>query len=136
MVLKKFGVLWFILEETILLFTFMYDTQNIFAKILRGEIPCEKVEESPHSLAFFDIHPAAKIHILVIPKGPYMNFHDFATSATPEEVLDFHTIISRIVYQHGLDRAGYKLRVNTGKNGGQEIDHYHVHILSENSSEF
>lgn len=106
-----------------------YDPNNVFARILRGEIPCKKVFESPHSLAFLDIAPQAPVHILVIPKGPYIDATAFGAEATPAEHADFCAAIAHIVQQENLASAGYRLIANTGPDGGQEVPHYHVHIL-------
>ena len=106
-----------------------YDSSNIFARILRKEIPCAKVLENDFVLAFKDITPKAPIHILVIPKGAYCNFHDFHENATAEEIQEFYKAVSQIVKDHTLDQSGYRLITNFGQNGGQEVPHYHVHIL-------
>lgn len=107
-----------------------YDSSNIFARILRGEIPCKKVYEDDFALAFNDIAPQAPIHILVIPKGPYANFTDFTATATPEEIVGFNkAIIQTIASVDGLT-GGYRLLSNTGSDAGQEVPHYHVHILA------
>ena len=106
-----------------------YDPQNIFAKILRGEIPCTKVYENGSALAFKDIHPQAPTHILVIPKGPYVNYADFINSASNQEITEFHKAIAQVITETGLMIDGYRLISNTGPNGHQEVPHYHVHIL-------
>lgn len=107
----------------------MYDTNNIFAKILREEIPCEKVEEDKYFLSFHDIHPKAPIHALVIPKGFYENAHDFASKATLEEIVGFWHGINITVTKLNLTQNGYRLISNTGLHGRQEVSHFHVHIL-------
>ncbi len=111
-----------------------YDDQNIFARILRGEIPNKTVLESAHTLAFHDIGPQAPIHILVIPKGPYVNFDHFAAAASAEELLDFHRAAAQIVAQSGLapgqGAPGYRTISNAGDHGHQEVPHYHMHILA------
>ena len=107
----------------------MYDSNNVFAKILRGEIPSKKVLETPHTLVFHDAFPKANIHILVIPKKPYLTFHDFMAGAESKEILDFYRAIDTVVRSQGLSDTGYKLQVNTGEGGGQEVPHFHVHIL-------
>lgn len=107
----------------------MYDPNNIFARILRGEIPAKKVFETEHSLAFHDAFPKAPIHILVIPKNPYTTFHEFAETAEPEEIVDFYGVVNSALCSFNLHLTGYKLQVNTGRDGGQEVPHFHVHIF-------
>lgn len=106
-----------------------YDTNNIFARILRGEIPCQRVLETPCALAFRDIHPQAPVHILVIPKGPYIDMGDFATRSSADEQAGFIDAIGRVIRQEGLDQGGYRVISNCGANGGQEVPHLHLHIL-------
>jgi histidine triad (HIT) family protein len=106
-----------------------YDDQNIFAKILRGKIPCTKVFENDHVLAFNDISAQAPTHILVIPKGAYISIDDFGANASPEELKAFYAAIDTIVTDKGLKEDGFRCIANTGKNGGQEVPHYHMHIL-------
>lgn len=110
-----------------------YDTTNIFARILRGEIPCDKVLETPHSLAFRDIRPQAPVHVLVIPKGPYVTFDHFAQAASPEEQADYVGAIGQVCAQLGIQPgeggAGYRMISNAGANGVQEVPHLHMHIL-------
>jgi len=106
-----------------------YDPNNIFAKILRGEIPCKKALENDHVLAFHDIHPQAPVHVLVVPKGAYVSLSDFAAKAAPAEQTAFFAAIAQIVAQNGLDSAGYRTITNAGQNGGQEVPHFHMHIL-------
>lgn len=106
-----------------------YDDNNIFAKILRGEIPCAKVYEDDHVLAFNDINPQAPVHILVIPKGRYISIADFGASAPAEEVSGFFAAVSKIADDKGLKTDGFRVIANTGLNGGQEVPHFHVHIL-------
>lgn len=109
---------------------YSYDTQNIFARILRGEIPNKTVMESAHSLAFYDISPLAPIHVLVIPKGPYVNFDHFAAEASAEEIVDFHRTSAAVCAKLGLAAAdGYRAITNAGTHGMQEVPHYHLHIL-------
>lgn len=104
-----------------------YDSNNIFARILRGEIPCRRVLETPHALAFHDIAPQAPTHILVIPKGPYVSAADFHATASAGEIADFW----RAVGQAGvpLEGSGYRLLANMGHDSGQEVPHFHVHVL-------
>lgn len=106
-----------------------YDDQNIFAKILRGEIPCDKVYEDDHVLAFNDINPQAPVHILVVPKGPYRSIADFGAQAGPDELTAFYRALSKIAQEQGLPENGFRVIANTGLHGGQEVPHYHVHIL-------
>jgi len=106
-----------------------YDKENIFAKILRSEIPCDKVFENEFALAFRDIQPQAPVHILIIPKGEYLNFNDFNSNASEKEIISFFKAINNVVEQENLTKDGYRLISNSGKNGGQEVPHYHVHIL-------
>lgn len=106
-----------------------YDNTNIFAKILRGEIPCDKVYEDDYVLAFNDIDPKAPVHILVIPKGDYISIDDFAAKASPEEMQAMFKAIDKIAEEKGLKRAGFRTIANTGTDGGQEVPHFHMHIL-------
>lgn len=106
-----------------------YDPTNIFAKILNGDIPCDTVAETEHTLAFNDISPSAKVHTLVIPKGQYVCWQDFAETATDAEIADFVRTIGQVAKQQGVADDGYKLLANALKNGGQEVPHLHVHIL-------
>jgi histidine triad (HIT) family protein len=107
-----------------------YDPQNIFAKILQGQIPCARVYEDDYALAFHDIHPKAPIHVLIIPKGGYLNAYDFHQRASPLEITGYYTAMNRTLETLGLaDDRGYRLISNTGVHGGQEVPHYHTHIL-------
>lgn len=106
-----------------------YDLSNIFARIIRGEIPCNKVLETNFVLAFKDVNPKAPHHILVIPKGYYCNFHAFHETASPQEIQDFYQAITQIIHDLELHKTGYRLITNFGENGGQEVPHYHIHIL-------
>lgn len=106
-----------------------YDSENIFAKILRQELPYKKVKEGEHFLAFHDAFPKTAIHILVIPKKPYINFHEFIEKAQSIEVIDFYQGIKEIVKEFNLEDIGYRLITNTGKNGAQEVFHFHMHIV-------
>lgn len=107
----------------------VYDQNNIFAKIIRGEIPCDKVYEDEAVLAFKDIHPKAPIHVLVIPKGNYTSFDDFAAHAGAEEMKKFYRAVGQIARDLGLQESGYRLISNHNLHAGQEVFHYHVHIL-------
>lgn len=106
-----------------------YDPQNIFAKILRGEIPCKKLHEDDYALGFNDISPKAPVHILVIPKGPYTDIADFSARASAEEITGFWRAVAKIAQDHDLPGAGFRTIANTGLNGGQEVPHFHVHLL-------
>ena len=106
-----------------------YDDGNIFARILRGEIPSSKVYEDEHVLAFNDINPLTPNHILVIPKGPYVSWDDFSAKAADEEIAAFVRAVGKIARDSGLVTSGYRLLANTGLNAGQEVPHLHVHIF-------
>ena len=106
-----------------------YDDNNIFAKILRGEIPCDKVYEDDHVLAFNDIAPQASVHVLVIPKGQYVSIADFGAQGSAEEIKALYAAVSKIADEKGLIDGGFRVIANTGMNGGQEVPHFHVHIL-------
>jgi histidine triad (HIT) family protein len=106
-----------------------YDNQNIFAKILRGEIPNSTVTENEHALAFRDIAPAAPTHVLVIPKGKYVTFRDFALDGSKEEHSAFISAVADVVEAEGLSEDGYRLIVNNGPNGRQEVPHIHMHVV-------
>jgi len=106
-----------------------YDDTNIFARILGGELPCTKVYEDEHVLAFNDINPQAPVHILVIPKGRYVSWDDFSSRGSPEEIAAFVQAAGKIARDAGLVEAGYRLLSNVGRNGGQIVPHLHVHIL-------
>ena len=106
-----------------------YADSNIFARILRGEIPSKKVYEDEHVLAFHDINPLAPTHILVIPKGPYVSWDDFSEKATDEEIAAFVRAGGRIARDERLVQGGYRLLANVGPNSGQEVPHLHVHIF-------
>ena len=107
----------------------MYDENNIFAKIIRNEIPCDKVYEDEKTLFFKDINPLAKIHILGIPKSQCVDFSDFVLKNDPQTVSDFFKIVDAVIETLGIKKDGYKLFSNSGINGGQEVPHFHVHIL-------
>jgi diadenosine tetraphosphate (Ap4A) HIT family hydrolase len=109
--------------------TLPYDDSNIFARILRGEIPSKKVYEDEFALAFHDIAPAAPIHILVIPKGPYVSWDDFSAKAPEAEIAGFVRAIGTVARDNGLVAPGYRLLANTGGHGGQEVPHLHVHLF-------
>lgn len=106
-----------------------YDASNIFARILRGEIPARKVYEDEHALAFHDINPAAPVHILVIPKGAYVSWDDFSQRASAAEIEGFVRAVGHVAREQDLVAPGYRLLANTGIDGGQEVPHLHVHIF-------
>lgn len=106
-----------------------YEADNIFAKILRGDIPCNKVDETDHSLAFHDINPLAPIHILAIPKGAYVSWDDFSAKASEAEIVDFTRFVGKVARDNGCVEQGYRILANIGKRGGQEVPHLHVHIF-------
>ena len=106
-----------------------YDDNNIFAKILRGEIPSNKVYENEWSYAFEDINPQAPTHTLVIPKGQYVSWDDFSAKASAEEIAGFIRAVGHVAREKGLVEPGYRLLANIGAHGGQEVPHLHAHIL-------
>ena len=108
----------------------MYDENNIFAKILRKEIPCDKVYEDKFSLFFNDINPQAKIHVLGIPKFPCTTFSDFLKTADDENITFFFKSVQLVINNINIENTGYRLITNSGEDGGQEVPHFHIHILS------
>ena len=108
-----------------------YDNNNIFAKILRGEISCKTVYENKYVLSFYDINPQKKMHVLVIPKGEYINLEDFIDKASDKEIVEFNKAITHIVkiLKISNQEGGYRVLSNTGKDGGQEVPHLHYHIF-------
>lgn len=106
-----------------------YNPENIFAKILRGDIPCKKVFENEWVLAFQDIAPKAAVHVLVIPKKPYVSFIDFTKSAPADEITGVMKATGQIASDLGLDDSGYRVITNAGEHGGQEVPHFHLHLL-------
>ena len=106
-----------------------YDDTNIFARILRGELPCRKVFEDAFALAFHDIAPQAPVHVLVIPKGAYVSWDDFSARASEAEIAGFVRAIGQVARELGLVAPGYRLLANTGCDGGQEVPHLHVHLF-------
>ena len=107
-----------------------YDDNNIFARILRGEIPSTKVYEDEYALAFPDINPASPTHILVIPKGRYVSWDDFSSKASDAEIAGFVRAVGKIARDAGLVASGYRLPANTGVNSNQQVPHLHVHIFA------
>ncbi len=106
-----------------------YDDANIFARILRGEIPSKTVYEDEWALAFHDINPLAPVHVLVVPKGRYCSFADFSAQASAEEIAGFVRAIGKVAKQLGLEAPGYRLLANMGADSGQEVPHFHVHLF-------
>ena len=110
-----------------------YDNNNIFAKILRGEIPCVKVYENEHSLAFNDISPQAKVHVLVIPKGSYTDVDDFSKKASKDEISSLMQAVAEVCKINKLSLSeggkGFRLIANTGSDGSQEVPHFHFHVM-------
>ena len=106
-----------------------YDDNNIFARILRGEIPCTKIDETAHTLSFNDINPQAPVHVLVIPKGRYIDWSDFISKASNEEVLAFNRAISHAATITGIADTGYRVISNCGIDSHQEVPHLHMHVL-------
>jgi len=106
-----------------------YDMNNVFAKIIRGEIPCDKVYEDDYVLAFKDIRPQAKVHAMVIPKGPYVSSQDFSEKASDAEIVALNRAIHKVATQLGLGLTGYRLIANSGPDSRQEVPHFHLHIL-------
>ena len=107
-----------------------YDDTNIFARILRGEIPCKKIYEDDWALAFHDINPQAPTHVLVIPKGKYCSFADFSAAASEAEIAGFMRAVGKIAKDLGHEAPGYRLLANMGADGGQEVPHFHVHLFA------
>ena len=107
-----------------------YDDSNIFARILRGELPSKTVYEDEHVLAFHDINPLSPTHILVIPKGKYVSWDDFSERASDAEIAGFVRAVGRIAREAGLVRRGYRVLANVGRDSGQEVPHLHAHIFA------
>jgi diadenosine tetraphosphate (Ap4A) HIT family hydrolase len=107
-----------------------YDDSNIFARILRGEIPCNKVFENDFALAFHDINPQAPVHVLVIPKTPFVSFADFAAEAPPPTVAGFFKAVAIVAKTLNLEESGYRLLANAGWDAHQEVPHFHVHLFA------
>ena len=110
--------------------TLPYDDSNIFARILRGELPCKRVYEDEYSLAFYDINPQAPLHILVIPKGPYVSWDDFSARGCDAEIAGFVRAVGMVARDLGLVAPGYRLLANVGLDSHQEVPHLHVHIFA------
>jgi histidine triad (HIT) family protein len=107
-----------------------YDDANVFARILRGEIPSKRVYEDEWALAFHDINPLSPVHVLVVPKGRYCSFADFSAQASPEEIVGFMRAVGRVAKELGLEAPGYRLLANVGADSGQEVPHFHVHLFA------
>ncbi len=106
-----------------------YDRSNVFARILRGELPCTRLYEDEHVLAFRDIHPQAPVHVILIPKGEYVSADDFSASASEAELAAFMRAIGRIAAQEGVAEGGYRLLANHGEAAHQDVPHFHLHIV-------
>ena len=106
-----------------------YDPENVFAKILRGEIPCDKVYENGHALAFNDIDPKAPVHVLIVPKGEYVSSSDFFAVASDPELAEFMRAVRAVAVKTGVLDTGYRLVANAGDHGNQEVPHFHMHLL-------
>jgi diadenosine tetraphosphate (Ap4A) HIT family hydrolase len=107
-----------------------YDNDNIFAKILRGEIPCDRVFEDEYALAFRDINPQAPLHVLVIPKGQYVNMDDFSAKAPDEEIVGFIRAVGLVARELSIVEAGFRALFNNGPDAHQEVPHLHIHIFA------
>jgi histidine triad (HIT) family protein len=106
-----------------------YDPNNVFARILRGEIPCKKIYENDHVLAFHDINPQAKIHALVIPKGAYVSMDDFSAKASAAEIAALFQAVGKVARDLGVADSGYRILANSGRHSHQEVPHLHIHIF-------
>jgi histidine triad (HIT) family protein len=106
-----------------------YDTNNIFARILRGEIPSRRVFENAFAVAFHDIAPQAPIHVLVIPRGPYISLADFTAKASDADIAGFFRAVAEVARQLDLEAPGYRVLANMGEDSGQEVPHFHVHLF-------
>ena len=106
-----------------------YDRNNIFAKILKSEISCTKIDENDNTLAFLDINPQSNIHILIIPKKPYVNIYDFNKNASVNEILDFWKLVNNLIEKQNIKEKGFRIITNSGKDGNQDVSHFHLHIL-------
>ncbi len=109
----------------------IYNNENIFAKILRGEIPCKKIYEDDTVLSFKDINPQAKFHILIITKKPFLDIYDFLENSSDEYQSSFWSSVNKIINDFGFKEKGFSLKTNKGKDGGQEVFHFHLHLLAD-----
>lgn len=107
-----------------------YDSDNVFARILRGEVACDKVYEDDHALAFRDIAPQAPVHVLVIPKGAYVSLDDFSAHASIDEIGGFFAAVGTVARELGVVESGYRCLANNGPDAHQEVPHFHVHIFA------
>lgn len=107
-----------------------YDESNVFAKILRGEIPTNKIYEDEYALAFPDMAPKAAVHVLVIPKGPYRNFQEFMAQGSSDEIAGYFKAVAKVAETLGVAEEGYRILSNIGRNGGQEVPHLHIHLFA------
>ena len=110
-----------------------YDKNNIFAKILSSQVPCNKILENDHALAFSDINPQARIHILIIPKNSYINFYDFIQNASIKEVELFWKLVNDVISLNKISKKGFRVISNSGVDGNQDVPHFHVHLLGGNN---
>jgi len=108
-----------------------YNPENIFAKIIRGEIPCDKVYEDEMTLAFNDINPQAPVHVLVVPKGPYVNMEDFHENASDVEIAALMRAVGKVARQMDVVDTGYRILANTGIDAHQEVPHLHIHVVGK-----
>lgn len=108
-----------------------YDTNNVFAKILRNEIPAKKVFENEFALAFHDLHPSAPVHVLVIPKGEFTSFHDFSVNADPNLLIGYFKAVREVACLVGVAETGYRLIANHGSDANQSVPHFHMHIIGK-----
>lgn len=106
-----------------------YDPNNVFARILRGEIPCKKVFENDHAVAFDDINPQTRVHVLVIPKGAYVSSDDFAAKASDAELAGFFRAVGEVGRLMKVDASGYRILANHGRDAHQEVPHFHIHVF-------
>src|SRR3982751_643544 len=106
-----------------------YDDNNIFARLLRGEVPSKKVYEDQHAIAFDDVNPLAPTHVLVIPRGPYVSWNDFTDRASDAEIAGFVRPVGEVAREAGLVNDGYRLLTNVGMNANQQVPHLHVHVF-------
>jgi len=106
-----------------------YDPENVFAKILRSEIPCDRIYEDDWALAFKDINPQAPVHILVVPKGEYISSNDFAANASDAEIAGLFRAVGEVARLSGIIDSGYRILANHGRDGHQEVPHFHIHIF-------
>ena len=107
-----------------------YDENNIFAKILRSQIDCKKIKENDYALAFLDINPQAPVHILVIPKNPYIDIYDFNKNALSVEILGFWELLNCLIDDQDVKNNGFRVISNSGQNGNQDVPHFHLHLLA------